>query len=151
LSGQTDMLFDITRYGWSSYDNLTVNTPSLPVPSLRQSISPQNYKDTTSFALGLEHRYDDSLTVRTGVHFDPTPTNNKDRSFSTPDGDRTWLAIGASKELKNGWIWDVAYTYIDVDDTAINRDVSGTWGTGSAQATAESSFNILSIGVRIPF
>ncbi|HSG03269.1 MAG TPA: outer membrane protein transport protein [Marinobacterium sp.] len=148
ISEQTDLLFDVTRYGWSAYNNLTVNTQWGAPLGTQPSVSAQNYKDTTSFALGMEHRYNDSLTVRAGVHFDPTPTNNTDRSFSTPDGDRTWLAVGASKKLENGWIWDVAYTHIDVDDTSLNRQVA----TGVfARAEAESSFNILSIGVRIPF
>jgi long-chain fatty acid transport protein len=148
LSDKTDLLFDVTRYGWSAYDNLTVNTQWGAPLGTQPSVSPQNYKDTTSFALGLEHAYDDSLTVRAGMHFDPTPTNNTDRSFSTPDGDRTWLAVGASKEMESGWIWDFAFTHINVEDASLDREVA----TGVvARADAESSFNILSIGVRVPF
>jgi len=147
ISDQTDVLFDVTRYGWSAYDNLTVNTNILGTNS--STVSPQNYKDTTSFALGLEHSYDDSLTVRAGMHFDPTPTNNTDRSFSTPDGDRTWIAVGASKTMQSGWTWDFAFTHINVEDASLDRQIPET--PFIARADAESRFNILSIGVRVPF
>ena len=149
LSDKTDLLFDVTRYGWSAYDNLTVNTQWGAPLGTQPSVSPQNYKDTTSFALGLEHAYDDSLTVRAGMHFDPTPTNNTDRSFSTPDGDRTWIAVGASKTMQSGWTWDFAFTHINVEDASLDRQIPET--PFIARADAESSFNILSIGVRVPF
>jgi len=150
VSDQTDVMFDVTRYGWSAYDNLTVNTAwgtqgGIPVGTVA-SVSNQNYVDTTSFSLGAEHRYGNGWTARAGVHFDPTPTNDTDRSFTTPDGDRTWLAFGASKETDSGLVWDVAYTHIKVDDTVLNRVTDA----GTIPATAESTFNIISIGVRVP-
>jgi long-chain fatty acid transport protein len=150
VSDQTDVMFDVTRYGWSAYDNLTVNTAwgtqgGIPVGTVA-SVSNQNYVDTTSFSLGAEHRYGNGWTARAGVHFDPTPTNDTDRSFTTPDGDRTWIAFGASKETDSGFTWDFAYTHIKVDDTTLNRATDA----GTVSATAESTFNIISIGVRVP-
>ena len=158
LSDKTDLMFDVTRYGWSAYDNLTVNTAwgeqainggggATVNLGTQPSVSDQNYSDTTSFSLGAEHRYGNGWTARAGLHLDPTPTNDTDRSFTTPDGDRTWIALGASKETDSGVTWDLAYTHIKVDDTDLNREVAtGTF----AQATAESTFNIISIGVRVP-
>jgi long-chain fatty acid transport protein len=150
VSDQTDVMFDVTRYGWSAYDNLTVNTAwgtqgGIPVGTVA-SVSNQNYVDTTSFSLGAEHRYGNGWTARAGLHLDPTPTNDTDRSFTTPDGDRTWIALGASKETDSGITWDVAYTHIKVDDTTLNRVTDA----GTIPATAESTFNIISIGVRVP-
>ncbi len=150
VSDQTDVMFDVTRYGWSAYDNLTVNTAwgtqgGIPVGTVA-SVSNQNYVDTTSFSVGAEHRYGNGWTARAGLHLDPTPTNDTDRSFTTPDGDRTWIAFGASKETDSGFTWDFAYTHIRVDDTTLNRATDA----GTVSATAESTFNIISIGVRVP-
>ena len=150
VSDQTDVMFDVTRYGWSAYDNLTVNTAwgiqgGIPVGTVA-SVSNQNYVDTTSFSVGAEHRYGNGWTARAGLHLDPTPTNDTDRSFTTPDGDRTWIAFGASKETDSGFTWDFAYTHIKVDDTTLNRATDA----GTVSATAESTFNIISIGVRVP-
>jgi long-chain fatty acid transport protein len=145
ISDTTNLLVDITRYGWGRYDKLDVTTNFGGV--LSTSSSPQNYIDTTAYAIGLEHTYGNGYVARAGVHFDPTPTNDTDRSFSTPDGDRTWLAFGVSKTTETGLTWDFAYTHIQLDDTSLNRAITGV---GTASATAESSFNIISIGLRMP-
>jgi len=147
VSDSTTLMFDVTRYGWSSYDNLAVATEWGGVLGTQTSTSVQNYSDTTSYSIGAEHSYGGGLVARAGVHFDPTPTNDTDRSFSTPDGDRTWLALGLSKQTDNGLIIDLAYTRIKVDDSSINRQVSPTT---TVRADAKSSFDIVSIGFRIP-
>lgn len=157
ISDKTDLMFDVTRYGWSAYDNLTVNTAwgeqainggggATVNLGTQPKVSDQNYSDTTSFSIGAEHRYGNGWTARAGLHLDPTPTNDTDRSFTTPDGDRTWIALGASKETDSGVTWDLAYTHIKVDDTTLNRATDA----GTVSATAESTFNIISIGVRVP-
>jgi len=147
ISESTNLLFDATRYGWSSYDKLAITTDWGGLLGKQPSESAQNYSDTTAFSIGAEHDYGNGYVARAGVHLDPTPTNDTDRSYSTPDGDRTWLAFGISKTTDTGTIWDLAYTRIQVDKTNLNREVTeGVF----AQATAESTFDIFSVGVRIP-
>lgn len=143
----TSLMFDVTRYGWSSYEKLDVATNWGAPLGTQTSSSPQNYSDTTSFSLGAEHDYGNGFVARAGVHFDPTPTNDTDRSFSTPDGDRTWLAFGLSKTIESGATLDFAYTRIDVDKSDINRRINSAI---TARATAESTFNIVSVGIRLP-
>ena len=147
ISDSTNLMFDVTRYGWSSYDKLAVTTDWGGLLGSQVNESAQNYSDTTAFSLGAEHDYGNGYVARAGVHLDPTPTNDTDRSYSTPDGDRTWLAFGISKTTNSGTIWDFAYTRIQVDKTNLNREVAdGVF----AQSSAESTFDILSVGVRIP-
>ena len=147
ISDSTDLMFDVTRYGWSSYDKLAVTTDWGGLLGSQVNESAQNYSDTTAFSVGAEHDYGNGYVARAGIHLDPTPTNDTDRSYSTPDGDRTWLAFGISKTMDTGTVWDLAYTRIQVDDSNLNREVTdGVF----AQATAESSFNIISVGVRVP-
>jgi len=147
ISDATDLMFDVTRYGWSSYDKLAVTTDWGGVLGSQVTDSPQNYSDTTAFSVGAEHDYGNGYVARAGIHLDPTPTNDTDRSYSTPDGDRTWLAFGISKMTDTGMIWDFAYTRIQVDASNLNREVTdGVF----ARAEAESTFNIFSVGVRVP-
>jgi long-chain fatty acid transport protein len=147
VSESTSLMFDVTRYGWSSYGKLDVATTWGAPLGTQTTSSPQNYSDTTSFSFGAEHDYGNGLITRAGVHFDPTPTNDTDRSFSTPDGDRTWLAFGLSKTIESGATLDFAYTRIDVDKSDINRRINSAI---TARATAESTFNIVSVGIRLP-
>jgi long-chain fatty acid transport protein len=97
FSEETDLYLGITHYSWSVYDKLVVVTPDLAIA--RTATTNNNYNDTTSFSIGVNHHYRSDLELRAGFHYDPTPTNDTDRSFSTPDGDRTWLTFGASKTV----------------------------------------------------
>ncbi|MGB0958348.1 MAG: outer membrane protein transport protein, partial [Litorivicinus sp.] len=96
--------------------------------------------------------YSAGVTARAGIHFDPTPTNDTDRSTSTPDGDRTWLSVGASKLLAENLIVDGALTYILVEDGIVNRTTTtGPTPNGLTKAKASGNVGILSLGLRYKF
>ncbi len=145
VSDRTRAYVDATYYGWSAYERLTAVSPTSGTPIVSAT---NNYNDTISFGLGAEHDYGNGLTVRAGIHIDPTPTNDTDRSTSTPDSDRTWLATGFSKEMSEDLIFDAALTHIIADDGKINKT---TLGGAQVQANVESSVNILSLGLRYKF
>ena len=164
-SENTRLYADATYYGWSAYEKLEaiatadgqIVATGLPSPApatvTRNTgdvlvTANNNYRDTVSFGLGMEHDYDNGMTVRAGLHFDPTPTNDTDRSTSTPDSDRTWVATGFTKQLESGLMLDAAFTHIIADDGNINKT---TPGNAQVKAKVESSVNILSLGLRYKF
>ena len=134
---------DATWYGWSAYDEQPITTTAGVVKSTVES----NYSNTVSFALGLEKDYDNGLTTRMGVHIDPTPTNDTDRSTSNPDSDRTWLALGASKTMNENLTIDAGFTHIMADNGEINKAVTA----GTIRAKTKGSTNIYSLGLRYKF
>ena len=134
---------DATWYGWSAYDEQPIKTTAGVLKTTVES----NYSNTISFALGLEKDYDNGLTARMGVHVDPTPTNDTDRSTSNPDSDRTWLAFGASKTINENLTIDAGYTHIMADNGEINKAVT----TGTIRAKTKGSTNIYSLGLRYKF
>ena len=150
----TSYYADVTFYGWSNYERGNVTTADsddgFPEGTI---INPaiSNYKDTLSFAVGMDHNYGNGLTVRAGVHYDPTPTVDAYRSTSTPDGDRTWLATGFSKEVNEALTIDGALTYILVDDGIVDKSTVKTFGTINTKAKAEGSVGIVSLGFRYKF
>ena len=153
----TSYFADVTFYGWSNYErgNVTAadSDDGLPAGTIfNPAIS--NYKDTLSFAVGMDHDYGNGLTVRAGVHYDPTPTVDAYRSTSTPDGDRTWLATGFSKEMNEALTIDGAFTYILVDDGIVDKSTTKTFAGGTTintKAKAEGSVGIVSLGFRYKF
>ena len=161
LSNQTKAYADVTYYGWSVYEKLVaIATAPTTVGSTAKNTgdvlnsADNNYSDTVSWAVGLEHDYGDGLTVRSGIHVDPTPTNDTDRSTTTPDSDRTWLAFGLSKELNEALTFDAAFTHIMADDGKINKVkvTSSALGTDATiRANVKSSTNIVSLGFRYKF
>ena len=158
ISDSTKVYADVTHYGWSAYEKLTalsdgsgqlLSSPITPGTPLDSATN--NYKDTISWSLGIDHDYGNGLVVRSGVHIDPTPTNDTDRSTSTPDSDRTWLSAGLSKEITEQMVFDAAVTHILADDGKINKSLSASKGGGFVKAKVDSSVNILSLGLRYKF
>jgi len=149
ISDTTRIYGDATWYGWSTYDKTVAIHATAGV---EVSSATNNYKNTISYAFGAEHDYSNGLTVRAGVHFDPTPTNDTDRSTTTPDSDRTWLSFGASKRIGNALTLDGALTHILADDGKINKanTLSGN-PVLNVGADVKASTNILSLGLRYKF
>lgn len=143
---RNDLYLGITHYNWSVYDTLIVNTTGIG-----SSSTVNNYQDTTSYSVGLNHRYSDDLELRGGIHYDPTPTDDANRSHSTPDGDRTWLSFGGSKTVSNDLVVDFAYSYIHADDAMISKAVGAGATSHTVTSTTDTSHNIFSIGLRKTF
>ena len=129
LNNKVDLYVGVTHYDWSVYDQLTTVSTGVPLIGTLIATAYNNYNDTVSYSLGGNYRYRTDLELRAGFHFDPTPTNDTDRSHSTPDGDRTWLSFGGSKRLDRNLLVDFAYSYIHMDDSAVNKEVLDSAGS----------------------
>jgi len=140
----------VSRIGWSEFDQIVVTYPG------GGSVSEQNYKDTTTVAVGLDYEVNDKLTLRGGVQFDPTPTPDVGRTARVPDGDRTMYAIGSTWQATDSIQWDAAVTYIGFKDSKINRVETIYAGTPAAttlnlQGDVSGSAVVLSTGLRWSF
>jgi long-chain fatty acid transport protein len=103
------------RFGWSKFDTLTVGAPV-------NNAIPENYRDTWSFAFGIDAEANDRLTLRAGIQFDPTPTRNASRDPRVPDGNRIDYNAGASLRLSKRFTLDAAAALTDPKASAITRD-----------------------------
>ncbi|TVQ71802.1 MAG: porin [Chromatiaceae bacterium] len=151
-------------FKWSNFDEIRVRfddgTPDNDVE--------QNYKDSWALSVGAEYQLDDRWTLRGGLQYDRTPTQDGYRTTRTPDGDRTWYSIGASYEQGPNWGFDVAYTYIDIsrESLELQRDffqgevAPGLGPNGAAlpldstidlTGTTEGHVHILAAAVRYRF
>ena len=84
------------------------------------NVTKENWHNTFRFALGTEYKYNDKLTLRTGVAYDQTPIPDSERTPRTPGGDRTWLSIGANYAMSKNIDFDIAYTHLFIDDPEVN-------------------------------
>ena len=90
LNSQWDVMADAQWTGWSTIKDLTFVRSN---GSVLQT-TPENFKDTRKFALGVHYRLDATWTLRAGVAFDQSPVQTADRTPRLPDADRTWLTGG---------------------------------------------------------
>jgi long-chain fatty acid transport protein len=138
------------RFGWGDFDEIEVSTPAGP------QVLAQNYKDTTSGAVGLDYAVNDRLTLRTGVQYDPTPTPDDERTARVPDGDRWLFGAGATAKLTQRVSLDLGAAYIHFDDSTVNHDTTFYAGTPAATTTrlrgdVEGKGYVMSVGLRTTF
>ncbi len=139
-----------TWFGWNNFDHISAFRDSGALASRVE----QNYQATWAYALGAEYVASEAWTLRGGVQFDETPTTDEYRSSRTPDGDRTWVSLGATYNLDPQWDFDMAATYIHVEDGTINLTRGGGGALGAAgqmRAKTEGQVGILALGVTYKF
>lgn len=109
--------------GWSAFDSIKISDTRTGTLVIDDE---QNYRNSFMIAAGAEYDWSDRLTLRAGAAYDKTPTRDAFRTVRVPDGDRIWLAAGASYEITERIGVDAAYLYILIDDTTVNlRNVPG--------------------------
>jgi long-chain fatty acid transport protein len=132
-------------YDWSSFDNIKVVLKGQPAPS----ITPQNYEDSYAFALGMDYDVTERFTLRAGTQYDRTPVQNIRRT-TTPDGDRTWLSVGATYEATDAISFDFGYTHIFLNDGKIFLNDPST-NTAIIRAESEADIDIFALNARYRF
>ncbi len=89
------VLAQANRFSWNRFEDITVIRDNGTVAKS----TVQNFRDTWSFALGAEYRWDGRTTLRFGYQYDQTPTRDEFRDTRIPDGDRNNLAAGVGYAL----------------------------------------------------
>lgn len=150
ITPDTTLLGSATWFGWSNFESIA------PTRGDGAAVTPivQNYQNTWSFAVGVEHTLTDDWLLRAGYQFDETPTNDEFRTSRTPDGDRQWFSVGAGYAASDKITIDAAATYIDIADEEISvtRNVIAA-GVPSVQMEADTSgsVGIVALGVNYKF
>ncbi|HEX7858243.1 MAG TPA: outer membrane protein transport protein [Sphingobium sp.] len=142
-----------TRFGWSEFDAIYLQ--GVGVPAL-----PENYRDTWAVSTGFDLAVTPKWTLRSGVQYDQTPTQDGSRDPRVPDGDRWNFAGGTSYKLNAKFTIDAAVNYIKVNGVPIDRPTLGlpTAPLASLQAPVltngrliDASVLVLSLGGRVTF
>ena len=133
--------------GWSAFDRITFTSTGRPTV-----VDVQSYEDSWLFSLGAEYDVDDRLTVRAGVARDLTPTRDAFRTPRVPDGDRWWLAAGASYEVTERIGLDAAYIYVDIASSGGNLpNTSRVAGRPVRASYSDGSVHLFAVNLRYAF
>ncbi len=116
ITPQLTLLGEVDYYKWSNFKQIDIvlgdGSGSL--------VTPENYRDTYSVALGGEYQLTEALKLRAGVKYDQTPTVDAYRDTRVPDGDRYWIAGGVHYALNDHLALDASYAHIFLDSEKIN-------------------------------
>jgi len=135
LNDQWDILGDVTWTGWSAIQQIAI----VRTTGSTLGVLPENFKDTWRVSGGVNYQYNEKVVLRAGVAWDQSPVNETDLSARLPDGDRTWLALGARYKYSREINFDVGGAYIWVQNPSINN--SGNPPSVAANGLINGSFN----------
>lgn len=134
LDPKWDLMGDITWTRWSRVKGIVPTCQQVSAvvcaggagtPILGATL-PTNWKDTWRVALGANYKYNAQWKLRMGVAYDPTPTNDVDRTARLPDQDRFWVAVGAQYAVSKQGRLEIGYAHEFVRDARVNTQVFGT-------------------------
>jgi len=128
LNDQWTMYAGAMLTRWSRFEAIVIENDGLPSGPLNPIVEDQEWHDTWSYAIGTSYKLNREWTLRTGLAFDQSPTNNVDRSPRIPSGDRTAVSFGLGWNPTDDITVDLAYSYLWEEDTKVRRD-SPTRGT----------------------
>jgi long-chain fatty acid transport protein len=128
------------RY-WSSLQELRVKFAN---PAQPDAVIPLHYEDSGRVSVGLDYAVSDHWTLRGGLAYDETPTQDEFRSARISDDNRMYYALGASFTGWEGWQVDLAYNRVEIDDH--NFDHVGSFGDHLV-GRYEGAADVVSIGV----
>ncbi len=133
---------------WSRLPQLQINCdaagpPACPGAGVPLSTLPLGWDDGWFFSAGLEHAYNEQLTLRGGVAYEISPIDSAEgRTLRVPDADRFWVSAGASYKYNENTTIDVSYAHVFVEDATTVQ------AGGAFVGEVESSADIISVGVR---
>lgn len=140
----------VVRYGWEKFDAIRLGAP------LNTAI-PENYKNSWSYAGGIDYAVSPQWTVRGGVQYGNTPTREGERDARVPDSNRWNFSAGTSVAMSDAITLDGAFSYITFKDAPIDRLTAAYAGTAAQTPIIvngelqDASALVFSLGARVAF
>jgi len=123
LNPRWEVLADVTRTGWSTFDRLD------------SQFTDDGWEDAWRLSLGVNYRHSREWTWRVGVAYDESPVPDAQRrSPRVPDADRTWVAMGGQYRLGPYRAVDFGYAHGFVRDARSEHTEAGSTLRGLYQS-----------------
>ncbi len=98
------------------YYGQNIATPLGPT----NAVSPQNFRNTFDFSVGTHYVLNQDWMLRASIKYEPTPTNDRDRTLTFPDGDKLGLNLGARYTINKKLAVDMIYAHVFTKNVHIN-------------------------------
>ena len=134
---------DVQRTGWETLNNVTVGFANR---YQQTSVEQFNWKNTWYYGIGADFKLNDAFTLRAGVGYDESPTNDHDRTPRLPDNNRNIFTVGGSWNVSERMSIDLAYMRVNVKKTPIDLAPSVAEGRYTGlRGTISGSANVFSV------
>ena len=143
---------------WSRFKELNVQLTGNTAPPdvITNVVTEEHWRDTWFYSLGGTWKANQAWTLRAGLAFDQGAVTDNYRTPRIPDGDRTWVSIGASYAVSKTFSVDIGYSHLFVTDSKINLTTTASqtdpnFTRGNLTGDFKLSANILAVGARFTF
>lgn len=130
INEKLDLALDVNFVGWKAYDTLAFDYEK-NTPSLVDTKSARNYRNTFALRLGGQYKITDHLITRLGVSYGITPVKDGYVTPETPDANRISYTVGLGYQLGEHFMIDASFlfTALDRTDTNLETNLSGQFRT----------------------
>jgi len=117
INDRWTVMADVSHTRWeTAFDQVTVRFDSGQMDNRLEF----NYQNTTFGSIGAEYKMSDTVTLRSGIAYDPTPTTYQYRDVRVPDQTRKWLSLGLSWTPSEKVEYNFGYTHLFVSDPNVD-------------------------------
>ena len=166
INPQWTAFADWSYTGWSSFDKLDIKFANA---GTQDAVVDEGLSNVNRYSVGADYRFNDAWTFRGGVALDLTPvpdpsgncnttasvpgcTNdvNASRTARLPDGDRKWIAFGATWRVSEHSQWDIGYAHLFLG-SSLNFNQLNSAGDDHVVGTFKADADILGVSYRYRF
>lgn len=112
--------FDVDRFGWSSYDRLSLDFKDETI--LKDETLPKNWNNTWTYRFGTQLAVTGHLDLRAGYAYDNTPVPDRTLGPDLPDADRQNVSAGVGYHRGAGAV-DIAYLGVFFKDRTVSNQI----------------------------
>ena len=148
INDKWSVMAEFGRTYWSSFEELRIRGENG-----LDSITEEEWKDTTFYAVGASYQYNEKLKLRAGLAFDKSAVGERYRTPRIPDADRIWYSGGLEYAYDDNLTLNLGYTYIRAEKSRVNLDGThlGDATRGTLKAKYENDIHMFGVGMSYHF
>jgi len=147
LGSNFDLLADVSWTQWSNVQQLAIERPNgTPV-----STTPEQWRDTWRYALGVSFALNNAWKLRAGVAYDETPVPDSTRTPRLPDNDRKWASVGAQWHINDVADLDAGYSHLFLNDAPVHQDNGNANLYGTLNGVQKTEIDIFGLQLSVKF
>ncbi|MCC2096245.1 MAG: outer membrane protein transport protein [Hyphomicrobiales bacterium] len=110
------------------------------------------WQDGWMASVGGEYKWDNKLTLRSGIGYEWSPVTSTTRGLRLPDANRLWVSAGFSYKWSERVTIDASYTHLFIPTAQINVTATNPTFTGVQMfGRARAHFDLISVGLNYRF
>jgi long-chain fatty acid transport protein len=147
LGSNLNVLADVSWTQWSNIQQLAIKRPT----GIAISTTPEHWRDTWRYALGVSYALNNAWKLRAGVAYDEAPVPDSTRTPRLPDIARKWASVGAQWHINNVADLDAGYAHLFLSDAKIHQDNGSASAYGLLDGVQRTSIDILGVQLSVKF